>query len=231
MKCIVQDCGKTTNLRSGLCGMHYMRARRHGDPHIKSAPRPPAMSKHFMWGAWGQMINRCYNPNNSSYGRYGAVGTTVCDRWRFGENGRHGFLCFLDDMGERPSGMTLDRIDPDKGYSPDNCRWANPKQQRSNLSGRGEARHRVRMQEYKSAYWRDRGSELTEIGKRIHALARDRGVSLKQMASDMGYRHSGFLSAVCTGAKKPSPRVIEYLSASGALEFGGPRLVKENGNG
>ena len=77
-----------------------------------------------MYGAWGGMVNRCHNPNNSSFARYGALGVTVCDRWRFGEGGKTGFECFLADMGERPEGKTLDRIDGEAGYGPRNCRWA-----------------------------------------------------------------------------------------------------------
>lgn len=89
---------------------------------------------HRMYGAWLQMINRCHNPKNSSYGRYGAVGIIVCDRWR------EDFLYFLEDIGERPDGMTLDRIDPTGNYEPGNCRWADAKTQRANRSEQGRKR-------------------------------------------------------------------------------------------
>jgi hypothetical protein len=75
---------------------------------------------------WRDMKVRCHNPNSDGYARYGARGITVCDEWR------ESFVAFLSDMGERPDGMTLDRIDGSKGYSKANCRWATNKEQASN---------------------------------------------------------------------------------------------------
>lgn len=65
---------------------------------------------------WKGMRNRCNNPNNTNYYKYGEKGITVCKRWEKFEN-------FLEDMGKKPKGATLDRKDPKKGYSPENCRW------------------------------------------------------------------------------------------------------------
>ena len=77
------------------------------------------------WMSWMSMIQRCTNPNAADYPHYGGRGITVCDRWRQ-------FANFFDDMGERPAGKTLDRIDNNVGYSSDNCRWATPLEQRHN---------------------------------------------------------------------------------------------------
>jgi hypothetical protein len=76
---------------------------------------------------------RCLRPCDPDYVRYGAKGITVCDRWRYGEEGLTGFECFLADMGEPPfEKASIDRIDPSKGYGPDNCRWASAKEQGNN---------------------------------------------------------------------------------------------------
>jgi hypothetical protein len=78
------------------------------------------------------MLARCYNPKAPSYAKYGGSGITVCDRWRFGENGKTGWLCFFEDMGPKPTGHSIDKIDNTKGYSPDNCRWATQQEQNAN---------------------------------------------------------------------------------------------------
>jgi hypothetical protein len=72
------------------------------------------------------MRYRCYKKYASGYERYGGGGIRVCDRWLYS------YQNFLDDMGERPDGMSLDRIDVDGDYSPDNCRWATASQQQLN---------------------------------------------------------------------------------------------------
>ena len=83
------------------------------------------------YSIWVNMKQRCLNPNNTSWRNYGGRGITICKRWLKFEN-------FYADMGERPKGLTLDRIDNDKGYSPQNCRWTTMKVQALNRSSFNE---------------------------------------------------------------------------------------------
>jgi hypothetical protein len=82
-----------------------------------------------IYNVWNAMRQRCHNPNVVHYARYGAKGITVCERWR------NSFQAFYEDIGAPPDDgqrWTLDRIDPMKGYSPENVRWATYQQQADN---------------------------------------------------------------------------------------------------
>ena len=127
------DCGKRKvismkALRSGAttsCGCRIgkvasERQLRHGHARHGRVTRT--------YKTWLGMKDRCNNPNNRAYGNYGGRGITVCERWR----GENGFENFLEDMGTKPKGLSLDRIDNNGNYEPGNCRWATSKQQARN---------------------------------------------------------------------------------------------------
>jgi hypothetical protein len=77
--------------------------------------------------SWAEMIQRCSNPNRWQYKYYGGKGIKVCEEWK-------SFEAFYADMGDRPDGTSLDRIDPDKHYDKQNCRWATKVVQQNNRS-------------------------------------------------------------------------------------------------
>lgn len=117
------DCGNTKTVRANQltrgitksCGCLHREAVTHhgmtGLPTFKS---------------WESMKQRCLNPNAPDYAAYGGRGIQVCERWV------NSFDTFLADIGNRPAGTTLDRIDPNGNYEPSNCRWADHKTQNSN---------------------------------------------------------------------------------------------------
>lgn len=124
------DCGTATTvdadaLRAGLtqsCGCKR-------DQHIGQLNLRHGHKKNYRGSptylSWHAMIGRCRNVKNKDYDAYGGRGIDVCEHWRSFEN-------FLVDMGERPSGLTLDRINNDGNYEPGNCRWATHAEQGNN---------------------------------------------------------------------------------------------------
>lgn len=102
------------------------------------------MPRDRVYWVWADMLSRCRNPNHSAWGNYGGRGIRVCDSWTsYGE--------FVRDMGPRPNGLMLDRIDNDGPYSPENCRWSTRTEQNSNRRNCIYVEHgetRVTLREY-----------------------------------------------------------------------------------
>jgi hypothetical protein len=113
--------------------------QKHGDHNRRGTakPKPPLKGRgshgHAQrdrrsptYRTWRSMIKRCTYPSDISWRYYGALGVQVCERWR------ESFAAFLEDMGARPEGTSIDRIDPHGDYEPGNCRWATRVEQRRN---------------------------------------------------------------------------------------------------
>jgi hypothetical protein len=96
-----------------------------------------------LYDTWKNIQARCHNPNHPAFKNYGARGIEVCERWR------SDFLAFASDMGDAPSpAHTIERVDNDKGYGPDNCKWATRAEQRANQrhsTRKGEANARAKL--------------------------------------------------------------------------------------
>lgn len=157
------ECGSDTvvsgaALRSGNTSSCGCEAGRKGGEHLKKMLTTHGMTDTPTWRSWKSMHDRCLLESHKSYDRYSTV--KICDRWL------HSFDSFYADMGERPKGKTLDRIDNEGDYTPENCRWATSRQQARNRRGNRKISYNGKT--LTIAEWSDViGVKATTISKRI----------------------------------------------------------------
>jgi hypothetical protein len=118
------------------------------------------MTKTAIYGLWHAMMQRCYDKNSHAYNRYGDRGVNVCSRW-------HQFENFYADMGDKPHGMSMERIDNNGHYSPENVIWATAKSQANNRRSNVVLEHNGKKQTMQQ--WCDElGLKIQTVWARIN---------------------------------------------------------------
>jgi len=134
------------------------------------------------WGtptyhSWNNMRFRCYNDKATQYMYYGGRGIRVCNRWV------NDFDAFVEDMGLRPDGMTLDRIDPDGDYTPENCKWSSKFEQSQNRRNARKIEHNGKAMTI--AEWtRELGLGRSTLYQRLKSMPVAQAMTSDNLAAD-----------------------------------------------
>lgn len=184
--CSVEGCDKFA-YGNGYCSGHYYQYKKYGKILYNELRKETNRSKHKLYSTWLSLKDRCNNPRNKYYHNYGARGIKVCERWQDHANG---FENFLADMGERPDGYSIDRIDNNGDYCPENCKWSDKIEQnlnkRTNLSTpyittqtrNGATRYVVRIKDLRDTTGR---TVRTKVRKTLEEAILARDELLKEM--------------------------------------------------
>lgn len=148
-------------------GIRANRLNAKGCERCRSHGATKGRSESATYTTWRGMMERCNNPNHVRYDLYGGRGIKVCQRWG-------SFANFVADMGGRPLGMTLDRIDNSKGYEPGNCRWATAHTQMQNSSKAKLTAEAVRIIRARLENGEPRSPIADEYGVSVKTLSRIR---------------------------------------------------------
>lgn len=173
------DCGNIVEVRSGDLGSGHTKSC----GCLKSDAFQKTITKHGLsklpeYKIWINMKVRCYNPNHRAYHNYGGRGIVVCEQWRVD------FASFYADMGPRPAlRYSVDRIDNNGPYSPENCRWATAKEQANN--SRMNKHVTFKNETHTLSEWAD----ILDIEYGTFTSRFYRGASYKQIISDLKSSH------------------------------------------
>jgi hypothetical protein len=196
------DCGNSveatvSSLSSGdkkTCGKCAFRTEKTVERNKKRTGfrKENSAKRNKSYEVWCGMLARCRNPNKKAFKHYGGRGISVCERWQ------SSFEAFLEDMGERPEGMTIERIDNNGDYEPENCKWASPSEQARNKRSTVRITAEGRTQ-CLSDWAKEKGLNPTSITERL-----DRGWTEEE--------------AVATPARPPAFSKIKYLTFQGKTQ-------------
>lgn len=155
------------------------------------------------YGIWCSLKQRCRNPNNKFFPYYGGRGIDYCERWEKFEN-------FLSDMGERPEGLTIERIENSLGYSPENCKWATRKEQQRNRRGCVYVEHNGQRKTL-IEWYEELGIPHQTLSQRVLlGWAAEKILSLEKFTTTAGLALGGKASGERQKAKTHCPYGHEY---------------------